>query len=151
MLGIDYGGRRIGLALSDPTATLATPWRTVPRPSSDSETLQLIVEEIHRLAAESEGLDVVVIGWPRRLDGRPTPQTPLVEALARALEARVDVRVVLQDERLSSREAESRLAVRERDWRRRKLKLDAAAAAVILQDYLDAQAECSDQPGESAP
>jgi RNase H-fold protein (predicted Holliday junction resolvase) len=46
--------------------------------------------------------------------------------------------VVFQDERLSSREAEGRLAVRERDWRARKAKLDAAAASVILQDYLDA-------------
>jgi putative Holliday junction resolvase len=45
--------------------------------------------------------------------------------------------VILQDERLSSREAESRLAVRERDWRARKKRLDAAAAAIILQDYLD--------------
>jgi putative Holliday junction resolvase len=49
----------------------------------------------------------------------------------------VDVPVVLQDERLSSTEAESRLARREKDWRKRKQQLDAAAAAVILQDYLD--------------
>jgi putative Holliday junction resolvase len=47
--------------------------------------------------------------------------------------------VALQDERLSSREAEERLALRERDWRVRKARLDAAAAAVILQDYLDAR------------
>jgi putative Holliday junction resolvase len=47
--------------------------------------------------------------------------------------------VILQDERLSSHEAESRLAMRERDWRRRKAKLDAAAAAVVLQDYLDSR------------
>ena len=47
------------------------------------------------------------------------------------------VPVILQDERLSSHEAEARLAVREADWRKRKQKLDAAAAAVILQDYLD--------------
>jgi RNase H-fold protein (predicted Holliday junction resolvase) len=51
--------------------------------------------------------------------------------------------VVLQDERLTSREAESRLALREKDWRRRKLLLDAAAAAVILQDYLDAHQPAS--------
>ena len=49
----------------------------------------------------------------------------------------IAVPVILQDERLSSREAESRLALRESDWRKRKAKLDAAAAAVILQDYLD--------------
>jgi putative Holliday junction resolvase len=51
--------------------------------------------------------------------------------------------VVLQDERLSSHEAEARLAVRDRDWRRRKKKIDAAAAAVVLQDYLDhRRAQC---------
>jgi putative Holliday junction resolvase len=65
--------------------------------------------------------------------------TPRVQAFAAALRARLAVPVVLQDERLTSREAESRLAVREKDWRARKKQLDAAAAAVILQDYLDEQ------------
>jgi putative holliday junction resolvase len=78
-----------------------------------------------------------VVGWPRRLDGSPTHQTVDIETFARALESRVPVPVVLQDERLSSHEADARLAVRERDWRRRKAKLDAAAAAIVLQDYLD--------------
>ena len=55
------------------------------------------------------------------------------------LRARATVPVELQDERLSSWEAESRLALREKDWRRRKSRLDAAAAAVILQDYLDSR------------
>lgn len=137
MLGIDYGARRIGLALSDPTATLASPWRLVQRPPSEAETLRVMIKEIEGLAMDADGLEAVVVGWPRRLDGSPTDQTRIVETFARALEAKVAVPVVLQDERLSSREAESRLAVREGDWRKRKAKLDAAAAAVILQDYLD--------------
>lgn len=137
VLGIDYGARRIGLALSDATATLASPWRLLQRPPSDAETLRVVLEEIAVLAADSDGLEAVVVGWPRRLDGTPTDQTPLVEAFARGLEARLSVPVVLQDERLSSREAESRLARREPDWRKRKKHLDAAAAAIILQDYLD--------------
>lgn len=137
VLGIDYGAKRIGLALSDATATLASPWRLLERPPSEAATLRLILEQIEQLSAEDDGLEAVVIGWPRRLDGTPTLQTSLVEALARALEEQVTVPVVLQDERLSSHEAEARLAVRERDWRRRKAKLDAAAAAVVLQDYLD--------------
>ena len=139
VLGIDYGARRIGLALSDPTATLASPWRLIERPASERATFALLVREIETLAGEDDGLGAVVIGWPRRLDGTPTHQTPLVEALARALESQFTVPIVLQDERLSSHEAESRLAVRERDWRQRKRKLDAAAAAVELQDYLDHQ------------
>jgi putative Holliday junction resolvase len=136
-LGIDYGLRRIGLALSDATATLASPWRLIQRPPSEAETLRLMIAEISTLAGDDDGLEAVVVGWPRRLDGSPTGQTAIVETFKRALEANVTVPVILQDERLSSREAESRLATRETDWRKRKAKLDAAAAAVILQDYLD--------------
>ena len=139
MLGIDYGARRIGLALSDATATLASPWRLIQRPPSEAETLRLMIEEISALAGDDDGLEAVVVGWPRRLDGSATDQTALVETFKRALEAKVPVPVILQDERLSSREAESRLAQRETDWRKRKAKLDAAAAAIILQDYLDAR------------
>jgi len=137
VLGIDYGARRIGLALSDPTAMLASPWRVVPRPPAERDTITLLAREIAALAAADDGLEAVVMGWPRRLDGTPTHDTAVVERLAAALRAAVPVPVVLQDERLSSREAESRLAEREPDWRKRKATLDAVAAAVILQDFLD--------------
>ena len=80
-----------------------------------------------------------MLGLPRRLDGSPHEQTARALAFAEALRARIPQPIVMQDERLSSVEAESRLAVRDRDWRSRKKKLDAAAAAVILQDYLDEQ------------
>ena len=136
-MGIDYGARRIGLALSDATATLASPWRLVQRPQSESETVRLLINEITALAGDDDGLEAVVIGWPRRLDGSSTDQTRQVEAFARAIEAQIEIPVVLQDERLSSHEAESRLATREADWRKRKAMIDAAAAAIILQDYLD--------------
>ncbi|MSO61424.1 MAG: Holliday junction resolvase RuvX [Acidobacteria bacterium] len=139
VLGIDYGARRIGLALSDATATLASPWRLLQRPPSDAATLRMIVAEVAALVQADDGLEAVVVGWPRRLDGTPNKQTPIVETFARTLEGKVTVPVVLQDERLSSVEAESRLAIDEKDWRKRKAKLDAAAAAVILQDYLDAR------------
>ena len=102
--------------------------------------VDLVAAEIARLAAEEDGVQAVVVGLPRRLDGSPNEMTALVLAFADALRVRVGLPVVLQDERLSSREAESRLAVRERDWRVRKQRLDAAAAAVILQDYLDSRA-----------
>ena len=79
----------------------------------------------------------IVVGLPRRLNGEDTGQTQAARNFAAALSQLTGLDVHLQDERLSSHEAESRLAVREKDWRRRKLKLDSAAAAVILQDYLD--------------
>jgi len=147
VLGIDYGARRIGLALSDATATLASPWRLLLRPPSDAATMQLIVTEVNALVSHEDGLAAVVVGWPRRLDGSPTALTPIVETFARSLEAQVTMPVVLQDERLSSHEAASRLARREPDWRKRKLKLDAASAAVILQDYLDGRPRVANEDG----
>lgn len=139
VLGIDYGARRIGLALSDVTATLASPWRMLQRPPSEAATLRLLITAIAALQREDDGLETVVVGWPRRLDGSASDQTPIVETFTRSLKAQISIPVVLQDERLSSTEAESRLARREKDWRRRKQQLDAAAAAVILQDYLDSR------------
>ena len=109
------------------------------RPPSEAETLRMLITEITTLKNDDDGLEAVVVGWPRRLDGSATDQTPIVETFARSLKAHIDVPVVLQDERLSSTEAESRLARREKDWRKRKQQLDAAAAAVILQDYLDSR------------
>ncbi|MGE3490744.1 MAG: Holliday junction resolvase RuvX [Vicinamibacterales bacterium] len=149
VLGIDYGARRIGLALSDATATLASPWRLLQRPPSDAETLRMVVAEVTALIQDDDGLEAVVVGWPRRLDGTANQQTPIVETFARALGAKVTVPIVLQDERLSSVEAESRLAVEEKDWRKRKSKLDAAAAAIILQDYLDGRPRRPVESGRS--
>jgi putative Holliday junction resolvase len=137
VLGIDYGARRIGLALSDATATLASPWRMLQRPPSEAETLRMLITEILSLKNDDDGLAAVVVGWPRRLDGSPNDQTPVVQTFAQSLKTRIDLPVILQDERLSSTEAEARLARREKDWRKRKQQLDAAAAAIILQDYLD--------------
>ena len=90
--------------------------------------------ELARLAAEEDGIASLVVGLPRRLDGSPNDMTPRVQAFAAALRTRVSVPIILQDERLTSREAESRLALRVKDWRARKKQIDAAAAAIILQD-----------------
>jgi len=135
-LGIDVGERRVGLAISDPSGTIARPLDTFVV-AGPAQALRIVTSAIERLAAEEEGLVTVVVGMPSRLDGTPTEATPRVGKFVAALRARTAIPVVTEDERLSSREAESRLEVRERDWRKRKSKLDAAAAAVILQDYLD--------------
>ena len=138
-MGFDVGERRVGVAVSDASATLARPVGVLRPHDLERDAVSLAAAEIARLAAEGEPIVTIVVGRPRRLDGTPTVMTPRVEAFGRQLEAAVGLPVAFQDERLSSREAESRLAVRDRDWRSRKKKLDAAAAAVILQDYLDAR------------
>ena len=136
-LGVDVGERRTGLALSDASGTLATPFGAVRSSGGLAERVEAVVQEVNRLTRQEEGLAGVVVGLPRGLDGRPHAQTERVMAFVRALRQRISLPVVLQDERLTSHEAESRLALREKDWRRRKDRLDAASAAIILQDYLD--------------
>ena len=140
IVGFDVGERRIGVAVSDVTRTLARPLGVLRPAGLDADAVQVAAAEVARLAGEEDGVASIVVGLPRRLDGTPSTMTPRVERFARQLEAMTALPVVLQDERLSSREAESRLALREKDWRVRKERLDAAAAAVILQDYLDSRA-----------
>ena len=149
-MGVDLGTRRIGLAVSDPSGTLARPWQTVPAaatPEACAETVAAALEAFSQTARRAENgeadaglFDVMVVGLPQRLGGGDTHLTGHVREFATALSARTGLVVHLQDERLSSHEADARLKVRERDWRKRKAKLDAAAAAVILQDFLDAYA-----------
>jgi putative Holliday junction resolvase len=150
-LGIDYGHRRIGLALSDPTGMLSRPWKTIARHGNRTEVASSLAAEVAMLVAEEDGLAGVILGYPRTLGGEPTDQTAAVTALADVLRARIAVPLVLQDERLSSREAESLLARRLKSWRDRKPLLDAASAAVILQDYLDSRAGVSGNHGEDLP
>ncbi len=140
-LGIDYGDRRIGLAVSDASGTLARPLRVVAPRGSLPDRAAAVAAAVAETAAEPDGLARVVVGVPRALNGAPHEQTARALAFVAALRAVTTVPVALQDERLTSVEAESRLALRKRDWRKRKAMLDAAAAAVILQDYLDRTAE----------
>jgi putative pre-16S rRNA nuclease len=137
VLAIDVGERRIGLAISDVTRTLARPLMTL-KVTSRAEAVERVAAEIANLIAEDDGLGMVVVGLPVRLDGSANEQTPRVAAFIEALKVRTTIPILTADERLTSREAESLLAERTRDWRERKARLDAAAAAVILQDYLEA-------------
>jgi putative Holliday junction resolvase len=148
----DVGRKHIGVAISDVTRTLARPV-SVLNVSGRREGVAAVLREVTRFAAEEDGIEAIVVGLPRHLDGSPSDMTTVVQQFVLHLRAIVAVPVVLQDERLSSREAESRLAVTSKDWRARKGRLDAAAAAVMLQDYLDERgaAEISALSTEAPP
>ena len=142
LLGLDFGNKRVGLAVSDASGTLARPLRTVTRTSSLDNLIRVLVDEIRDLQTDTDGLGGVVIGLPSHLDGSASDHTIRVRSFAGRLRSEIDLPLTFQDERLSSREAEARLALRERDWRLRKKSIDAAAAAVILQDHLDQVNSC---------
>ena len=132
---LDVGDARVGIAFSDPTGTLATPFGAVERGESD-------VDEILRLA-EREGAGAIVVGMPYTLAGARGAQAAKTAAFVRALRDKArGVPVSTIDERLSTAQAQRLL--RESDSGRRKTRrrqdrgrTDAAAAAVILQGYLD--------------
>jgi putative Holliday junction resolvase len=137
VLAVDVGERRIGLAISDVSRTLARPLLTMTvRNAGDG--VDQVAAEIAHLVAEDDGLSTVVVGLPVHLDGSASDQTRRVVAFIDALKMRTPLPIVTVDERLTSHEAESLLAERTRDWRERKARLDAVAAAVMLQDYLEA-------------
>ncbi len=133
ILAIDPGTRRIGVALSDPTATIATPLETITAAGERRAAEQVAALCRHHEVAR------VVVGWPRNMDGSRGPSARHAEALAERLRAAVSVPVELWDERLSTAAAERTLI--EADVRRdeRRRTRDRVAAAVILQGYLDAR------------
>ena len=110
VLAIDPGAASRAGAVPDASGTLATPWQVIETAGSleaDVEKLAAIVTE---LKAEDDGLKTIVVGLPLRLDGTPTDQTGRARELAARLEGVTGLQIVLQDERLTSREAEQRLA-----------------------------------------
>jgi putative Holliday junction resolvase len=130
VIALDVGERRIGVAVSDPTGTLATPHTVIHRRSKAED-----FETVARLVIELEA-ERVVVGLPLSLNGEVGPQARRVSRYAHALAQRLDVPMELHDERYSTVTADALLTER---GRKRRVPIDAAAAAVILQDYLDSR------------
>ena len=134
ILGIDYGGRRIGVAVSDPTGTIASPLPTLRRRAGKRPPLAKIQE-----LAEAKEAEAVVIGLPLELDGTESDWAREVRAVGEKLARRLGLPVHFVDERLTSVQAER--AVRSIGLPKRKReergRVDAAAATLILQRWLD--------------
>ena len=134
VMALDLGERRIGVAISDPTRILARSLCVLER-RSKKEDFTAIAELVRE-----HGVDLVVVGHPRSLDGTIGPQARRVQRYADALAEVLPVPLILWDERLSTSTAEQLMIEAGRPARKRRKRIDAVAAAVILQDYLDAQA-----------
>ena len=125
ILALDVGDRRVGVALADSQIKIAVPYGYLER--SDK-----IIQQITELMLDHD-INILVIGYPRNQSGEATKQTESVEQFAKKLaEVEIDADLVFQDESLSSVEAERRLG-RVKD----KGEIDAEAASIILQDYLE--------------
>jgi putative Holliday junction resolvase len=140
VLGIDAGERRVGVALSDELRLLASPLAVLDRAHGLAPVLDALVD-----VARTEGVTHVVVGLPLNADGSHGRQARRAQDFARVAQRVLGVPVEMWDERLSTREAEDIARAQGRNMRslRRSGHLDAIAAAVILQDYLDHSAKDS--------
>ena len=131
-MGIDFGLARIGLALSDDTKFLATPFETYKRKGEELD-IQHLIDII-----KTKNVDEIVCGLPMNMAGEEQTIAQKTREFMAKLQEQVDIKIHFVDERLSSLMAEEMLRETEKDWKKRKEKLDAVAASIILQDYLDA-------------
>ena len=130
ILGIDYGERRIGLAISDQTKSIAFPFRVVK-----NENLDFILDFLKKLCIKKD-IESLVIGLPLSLSGKDTPQTKKVRQFSRNIKI-LGLPVFLQDERFSSLSAKKSLIKQKIKTGHNKGKIDERAAAIFLQQFLD--------------
>ena len=131
VLGLDVGDRRIGVALSDPTGTLATPLGAIERrPSQSGE------DAVAELASRHEAT-AIVVGMPVSLSGEIGPQAMAVQAFCDALREACPLPIHTVNEQYTSAEAEQRLRDVGVEPSRDRARVDALAAAIILQEWLD--------------
>ena len=131
LLGIDYGEKRIGVSVSDPPGTIASPFDTILYTSDDDLFVQfqeLII---------SEKIEGVVVGLPIGMNGQETEQTKLVHKFIELLQRHLDLPIHTADERLTSVAAENVLKEQKIQPSRNKAMVDSTAAALILHTFLD--------------
>ncbi len=131
IMAIDYGDARTGVALSDPTGLLAGQTFLIK-----SRKAPVVLEELAALARK-QGVEELVMGYPRNMDGTLGPRAEKYAAFAKELEAATGLPVVLWDERRTTVDAHRILGEQGIRAKQRKDKVDAVAAALILEGYLD--------------
>ncbi len=131
-LAIDYGAKRTGLAVCDAAETIASPYRVLHGQKD-------LIQQIGRVVA-SENIEAIVLGLPLNMDDSEGPQAKKVRAFARELQSHVRIPIYFQDERLSSFGAEEKLEEIGLSRGKKRERLDALAAAEILQAFLEHKA-----------
>jgi putative Holliday junction resolvase len=133
VLAVDYGEKRIGLAVSDELGITASPLMTLTR-RSDEEAIQQIAQLVSKLKVTQ-----IVVGLPRRTDAQEGEMERKARAFAERLQQAVQVPVTLFDERFTTRIAEQVLLEADLSRRKRKQVRDRLAAVILLQSFLEAQ------------
>jgi len=140
LLGLDVGTKTVGLALSDVTRSIATPYHTLRRTKFTDDAKAIL------RAVEQNGVGALVIGLPLNLDGSEGPRAQSTRAFARNLAGHVAVPIAFWDERLSTAAVERHLIAADATRKRRAQVIDRMAAAYILQGALDRLKQLTAKP-----
>ena len=133
IIAIDYGLARTGIAVSDPTGLIATPLQNVP-----SKNFQKLLDGVEAVIKQySPGL--IIIGMPKRTDGLGSPMMEKVRSFAAALQERIDTPVEFVNEMYTTVIASRMLHANEKNTKQQRQLIDSAAAAVLLQGYIDSK------------
>ncbi len=130
-LGIDFGTRRIGLALSDPTGTLASPLPFLE--NSDPQKVATALQEL----VQAQDVRTVIIGLPRNMDGTYGPAAQKVREFIAQIQPHLSAKMICQDERLTTVQASRDLSQMGLNQRELRKKVDSSSACLILQQFLD--------------
>jgi putative holliday junction resolvase len=133
VLAVDPGSKRVGLALSDPSATIAQPLATI-----DAEPRETLPRRLAEVARENEA-GRIVVGLPRRLDGSMGPEAKAARELGDQLRKASGLPIELVDERLTTAMAERSMIATGMRRGRRRATIDQVAATLLLQSHLDAK------------
>ncbi|MED5474510.1 MAG: Holliday junction resolvase RuvX [Candidatus Neomarinimicrobiota bacterium] len=131
ILGIDYGNRRIGLAISDPLNIFAKPFHTI-----DKNKKPKFLNEIYEVI-KNMNIEKVVVGLPLNMKGIDSEQTKIVRKFVQILKKKINIPIIFQDERLSSKSAKEYLIMQNISPSKNKKSVDSVAASIILQEFLD--------------
>ena len=133
VLAIDHGTKRMGIALSDPSGMIALPLEFIP-----AEPFNNFLERLKTLIREKE-VDLILVGMPRNMDGSYGPAAAKVREFIAVLKETIAIPVQTWDERLTSAQANRFLIQADVSRKNRKEKVDQAAAAILLQSFLDSR------------
>ena len=131
-LGLDLGTRTLGLAISDPLGIIATSYKILRHDEDYDSLLPMLKEEI-----EKNHIEALVLGFPKNMNNSVGERGEIALSFKEKLEEKFQLPVYMQDERLTTRQAESLLISNDTRRKKRKKVIDSLAATIILQSYLD--------------
>ncbi len=134
-LGLDLGTKSLGLALSDPSGLIASSYKTI---FFQENNYRYALEELKKVISETKA-EILVLGLPKNMDGTIGFQAKRSLKFKDLIKQDLDIEVVMWDERLTSKMAESVMITADLSRKKRKTKVDKLAASLILQSYLDSR------------